>query len=768
MISPIHTTDECEPAIAAPATTLSSTLQSHPPILQAGLVLARGRIRRVWRRRYLELTADGILKYYEAQEEDGGTTTSGTAIPTAQGRPEESEKEGWEDVAESCYEKNSASAGNMTTSTKSNVKGVASVVSIGEVERIHHLHQPKPRAILLILRARLLNPSLPKDAKSGLPPNKFGFLFHGHILYYDNSTMAAEPDTSTSTANNNISGSCTSTTSTSGVGNILSLYSSRPFHCAVSRQIDAIRWVRALQSVAVSNSMGFATILPPRYAPLKELECEDFRHMTEASSAGTPIIMEGRSYEVSFSGTWEESLFDPLNIISPLMVQASGKNIAEGTNPAATSCCDDLRLNEGTEEGKEEPLQHPSPERGSSSFAKMNPLMRLCATLKKFKARTWDTKLHRQPKDQQLWSSPYLCALGVAFWCGALLQKRLSKATPSLFVNTRHESVANVRADAAALGIAFAFIFGYRIGMHSVISDKTRQATHFTPPSEPSQAVKVVEKISNDRTEAEVHEVCETHYRERDDASHEEEEPMLLSPLHPYNGTINSWSEPQASLFKVRGTSYFVDRVKIPSGPAAFPCRGVEIWLADNPLRHIARHPSMLGGKLGEVDTFLVNFLLPFGNFVSYFTMTADCDLPVHVQEAWTKFRKGDQQYRDARLKLLPLVIEGPWIVKTVVGNGSAPALLGKVVPLQYFFTEPSPTCKSVFEVDVIISASNIAKGILNVVKGNTKHLTLAFAIIIEAAETSELPECVLCAFQVHSLHLDLCPRLTECDPDCM
>lgn len=30
-------------------------------ILQAGTVLARGRIRRVWRPRYLELTSDGIL-----------------------------------------------------------------------------------------------------------------------------------------------------------------------------------------------------------------------------------------------------------------------------------------------------------------------------------------------------------------------------------------------------------------------------------------------------------------------------------------------------------------------------------------------------------------------------------------------------------------------------------------------------------------------------------------------------------------------------------
>jgi hypothetical protein len=189
--------------------------------------------------------------------------------------------------------------------------------------------------------------------------------------------------------------------------------------------------------------------------------------------------------------------------------------------------------------------------------------------------------------------------------------------------------------------------------------------------------------------------------------------------------------------------------------------------MTDNPQRHIARHPSVLGGKLGDEDTFLVNFLLPFGNFVAYFAIPPLHKFPKKLRGVWTKFLKGDQQYRDARLKLLPIVVDGPWIVKAAVGpGGTAPALLGKVIPLQYFFRDPDKKRKGVYEVDVIITASTIAKGILSVVKGHTKALTIAFAFIIEASEQEELPETVLCSFQVHSLHLEDCPLLPDCNLD--
>lgn len=244
------------------------------------------------------------------------------------------------------------------------------------------------------------------------------------------------------------------------------------------------------------------------------------------------------------------------------------------------------------------------------------------------------------------------------------------------------------------------------------------------------------------------------------------------SPLPRFSETdgCTGWSEPaDPSIFRVRGRSYLEDRVKVPSGPSPFKCRGVDIWMTDNPERHIARHPSVLGGKLNDEDTFMVNFLLPFANFVSYFSVPPLKDFPnKQVAEVWTKFINGDQQYRDARLKLLPLVVEGPWIVKAAVGNGSAPALLGKAIPLQYFFQQPEGKKRGVYEVDVIITASTIAKGILNVVKGHTNSLTIAFALIIEASTKKELPETVLCSFQVHFLNLDDCPMLPHSNLDDM
>ena len=268
-----------------------------------------------------------------------------------------------------------------------------------------------------------------------------------------------------------------------------------------------------------------------------------------------------------------------------------------------------------------------------------------------------------------------------------------------------------------------------------------------------------------------------------------EDEYRLSSPLPQYSVgkkeeeeiTESCWSvPPDNTIFRVRGNNYLQDRIKVPSGPSPFVCRGVDVWMTDNPQRHIARHPSVLGGKLGDEDTFLVNFLLPFGNFVSYFSVPPLSEFPNDkLRLVWERFLQGDQQYRDARLKLLPVVMDGPWIVKAAVGNGTAPALLGKVIPLQYFFKERVPAkdgsnndkastkgSAAVYEVDVIITASSIAKGILSVVKGHTKALTIAFAFIIEAAEQEELPETVLCAFQVHALHLEDCPILPDCNLD--
>ncbi|GAX09730.1 hypothetical protein FisN_19Lh200 [Fistulifera solaris] len=246
------------------------------------------------------------------------------------------------------------------------------------------------------------------------------------------------------------------------------------------------------------------------------------------------------------------------------------------------------------------------------------------------------------------------------------------------------------------------------------------------------------------------------------------EDERLSSPLpkFPSKDGHSCWSQPETNIFHVRGANYLTDKVKVLSGPAPLTCRGVDMWMSDNPRHNIARHPSVLGGRLADEDTFLVNFLLPFGNLVAYFSIPPLDMFPQKLQGVWGKFCHGDQEYRDARLKLLPVVVEGPWIVKAAVGPGKSPALLGKVIPLQYFFRDRDLTRKGVYEVDVIITASSIAKGILSVVRGHTKSVSIAFAFIIEGVSEEELPESVLCCFQMHSLHLENCPILPDFNLD--
>lgn len=233
----------------------------------------------------------------------------------------------------------------------------------------------------------------------------------------------------------------------------------------------------------------------------------------------------------------------------------------------------------------------------------------------------------------------------------------------------------------------------------------------------------------------------------------------LSSPLPMYPASHSCWSQPNDKIFRVRSASYLEDRIKCPSGPSPFKCRGVDMWLTETPERNIARLPCILGGKLKEEETLIVNFLLPFGNFVAYFTVNRKV-MAKNVKTVWDKFIKGDQQYRDARFKLLPVVVEGPWIVKRAVGPGTAPALLGESIPLQYFFSQGADNKKAVYEIDVIITASRIAKGILSIVKGHTKHLTIALGFIIEATKDEELPETVIASCQIHSLHLEHCMDL--------
>jgi hypothetical protein len=367
-----------------------------------------------------------------------------------------------------------------------------------------------------------------------------------------------------------------------------------------------------------------------------------------------------------------------------------------------------------------------------------------------------------------VWSTAHIASL---FW--------------SVFVSDS-EAFVNISFETYASLIALSFFLGRNSGVTSQSKyDLEKHKRQFDyPMMSPSMVSRssVVSHSSVKSTKAELpgdamliadDDDHSTVDEERDSEEFDEDiliaEPTSLSsplPMYPLNLGISCWSKPDHNIFLVRGPTYLADRMKIQSSPAIFECRGVDVWITDNAERHIARHPAVLGGYLDREDTFVMNFLLPFGNFVAYFTIPPLGDMPANIANVWTKFIRGNQQYRDGKLKLLPVVVDGPWIVKKAVGPGTSPAMLGKDLPLQYYFTDPTRHKKGVYEVDVLVTASRFARGILNVVKGHSKSLTIALGFIIEASEEVQLPETVLCACQVHSLHFEDCPNLPDSYPD--
>jgi hypothetical protein len=79
-------------------------------------------------------------------------------------------------------------------------------------------------------------------------------------------------------------------------------------------------------------------------------------------------------------------------------------------------------------------------------------------------------------------------------------------------------------------------------------------------------------------------------------------------------------------------------------------------------------------------------------------------------------------------------------VVKSAVGQ--TPALLGNKLVQSYHKGD------GYFEVDVDVSSSSVAGGILRVVKGYVTALSIDLCFLLEAQDVSELPEVVLGALR--------------------
>lgn len=251
----------------------------------------------------------------------------------------------------------------------------------------------------------------------------------------------------------------------------------------------------------------------------------------------------------------------------------------------------------------------------------------------------------------------------------------------------------------------------------------------------------------------------------------EEEVERLSSPLPRFpegaeiGQVFNCYSEPTASGFNIRDHNYLNDQKKIPSGPYLCQLRGVDMFQTQDTPKNIGRNPKIMGGKLQDTPTFIFNFRLPWGILVFYseipkrflpFLRLESKKLPPLSKmppsdRTLCRFLLGDDEHRDSVLKIIPVIVKGPSIVKSTIN--STPALIAKKLPVKYFYERPTQTSSlEYFEIDFDIAASSFAKRLLSLVRGNTKNIVFDLGFVIQGEKEDELPEQMMLAARIHGL----------------
>jgi len=260
--------------------------------------------------------------------------------------------------------------------------------------------------------------------------------------------------------------------------------------------------------------------------------------------------------------------------------------------------------------------------------------------------------------------------------------------------------------------------------------------------------------------------------------------PMAKFPEGAEIGTVlNCWSSPPSCDFHVRGPTYSKDKKKVPSAEYLFPCRGLDLFLTDACPENVGRNTGVMGGRLREVPTFIINFRLPWGVLLFY------CEIPAKFvpfiearnaadkkkveatvqdlepsERATARWLMAGNEAKNKTLKIVPVVIDGPWVVKSVVGG--KPALIGEKLPINYVYQAAEGSKALYLEADLDIAASSAARGILSVTRSYTQILTLNLGFVIQGNEADELPEQMLMGARLHGIDPLTAPSLPPMDYD--
>ena len=170
--------------------------------------------------------------------------------------------------------------------------------------------------------------------------------------------------------------------------------------------------------------------------------------------------------------------------------------------------------------------------------------------------------------------------------------------------------------------------------------------------------------------------------------------------------------------------------------------------------------------------TLAINFRFPWGYLNLYFEIPES--LVGHMnpesgtlvdpslssaEKSLAAWLQGDTEYRNERLKLIPYVAEGPWVVRNMVTG--RPAIIGKKLPVTYELSlgtdSEAPLLTATLDIG---SSSATAKRIVSVCRRYMAALTVDIGFVIQAECEAELPEQMMGSIRVHHADPTKAPKI--------
>ncbi|KAF5938765.1 hypothetical protein HYC85_023024 [Camellia sinensis] len=203
------------------------------------------------------------------------------------------------------------------------------------------------------------------------------------------------------------------------------------------------------------------------------------------------------------------------------------------------------------------------------------------------------------------------------------------------------------------------------------------------------------------------------------------------------------WKVSDGNNFRVRSKNFCYDKSKIPAGKHLMDLVAVD-WFKDTKrMDHVARRRGCAAQVPGSTTYSMV-----------FYFVTKEI-VPGSLLQ---RFVDGDDEFRTSRLKIIPSVPKGSWIVRQSVG--STPCLLAKAIDCNYI------RGPKYLEIDVDIGSSTVANGVLGLVIGVMTTLVVDMAFLVQANTPNELPEKLIGAVRLSHIELSsaIVPKL-DADP---